>query len=66
MGRKNNTNVNQAGEIYQLTQFCVQRAYKSKNVPFFDDGAKCFDNMSNKRNIYITPQGELQKTLPIK
>lgn len=62
---KISTNVNHAGGNLPIYPMLCNSSLKSKNVPNFDDGAKCFDNISNKRNIYMNPQQELQNTLLI-
>lgn len=36
------------------------------HVPIFDESAKCSDNISNKRKIYMNHKQELQSTLLIK
>lgn len=64
-GEKISTNVNLAGGNLPIDPILCKSSLKGKNVPNFDGGAKCFDNISNKRNIYMNPQQELQNTLLI-
>lgn len=45
--------------------FCKSNL-NGKIVPNFNDGVDCFDNISNKRNIYKNPHQELQNILLIK
>ena len=65
MGEKISTNVNHAGGNLPIYQILCKSSLTSNNVPNFDDGARCFDNISNKRNINMNPQQELQNTLLI-
>lgn len=58
------TNVNHARKNLLIDQILPKSSIKSKNVPNFDDDKKN-DNISNKRNIYMNPQQEMQTTLPI-
>lgn len=60
MGEKISTNVNLAGGNLPIDPILCKSSLKGKNVPNFDGGAKCFDHISNKRNIYMNPQQKLQ------
>lgn len=64
-GEKISTNVNLAGGNLLIDPILCKLSLNGKNVPNFDGDAKCFDNISNKRNIYMNPQQELQNTLLI-
>lgn len=64
-GEKISTNVNLAGGNLQIDPILCKSSLKGKNVLNLDGGAKCFDNISNIRNIYMNPQQELQNTLLI-
>lgn len=65
MGEKISTNVNLAGGNQPIDPILCKSSLKGKNVPNFDGSAKCFDNFSNKRNIYMNPQQKLRNTLLI-
>lgn len=57
-----NINIKDTGKTYQLTKLYVHRLrfkIKSKNVPYFEDCAKCFDNILNKGTKYMNTQQEL-------
>lgn len=56
-----NINMNDIGKTNEMTEFYVHRPrFKSKNMPYFKDGAKCFNNILNKGAIYMNTQQELQ------
>lgn len=64
-GEKISTNVNLPGGNLPIDPILCKSSLKGEYVPNFDGIAKCFDNISNKRNIYMNPQQELQNTLLI-
>lgn len=44
-----NINMNDTGKTNEMTEFYVHRPrFKSKNIPYFEDDAKCFSNILNK------------------
>lgn len=55
-----NINIKDTGKTYQLTKRNVHRLrFKIKNVPYFEDCVKCFDNILNKGTKYMNTQQEL-------
>lgn len=55
-----NININYTGKTYQLIYVHRSRfKIKSKNVPYFEDCAKCFDNILNKGTKFMNTQQEL-------
>ena len=60
-GEKIRTTVNLAGGNLPIDPILRKSSLKGKNVPNFNGGAKCFDNILNKRNIYMNPPQKLQK-----
>lgn len=57
------TNGSHAWGNLPIDPMLCKSSLKGKNVPNFDDGAKCFDNVLNKGNIYLNPLQEQQNTL---
>lgn len=66
IGRQISTNGNHAWGNLPVDPMLCKSSLKGKNVPNFDDGAKCFFIMFlNKGNIYLNPLQEQQNTLLI-
>lgn len=65
LGEKISTNVTHAWGNLSKDQILCKSSIKGKNMPDFDDGAKCSNNISNKRNIHMNPQQKLENTLLI-
>lgn len=65
IGRQISTNGNHAWRNLPVDPMLCKSSLKDKNVPNFDDGAKCFKNVLNKGNIYLNPLQEQQNTLLI-
>lgn len=65
IGRQISTNGNHAWGNLPIDPMLCKSSLKGKNVPNFDNGAKCFDNVLNKGNIYLNPLQEQQNTLLI-
>lgn len=60
------TNGSHAWGNLPIDPMLCKSSLKGKNVPNFDDGAKCFFIMFlNKGNIYLNPLQEQQNTLLI-
>lgn len=56
-----NININDIGKTYEMIEFYVHRpCFKSKNMPYLEDGANCFNNILYKGAIYMNTQQELQ------
>lgn len=56
MGEKISTIVHIAGGNLPIDPILCKSTLKGKNVPNFDDEAKCFENFSNKQNGNMNPQ----------